>query len=163
MSNKKKVVIICVMVVMLVVAAYLNILLAENNQKQSSTANGGNSNSSSVTVFSAMKTDRDSQRAQTYGYLDSIINNEQSTESAKVDAEKLKLELISYADEELVLENLIKARGFEDACVTMSTGNVNVVVKDSELDSIDVAQILGIVTEETGYNATDVIVVPYYS
>ena len=71
------------------------------------------------------------------------------------------MQLIGYAENELVLENLIKARGFEDACVTMSTGNVNVVVKDGDLNSQDVAQILWIVTEETGCSATDVVVVPY--
>lgn len=158
MSNKKKIVIICTMVVMLVTAGYLNVLLANknsNNQSESVL------NTGSVSVFSAMKTDRDTVRAQSYTYLDSIIQSSSASAEAKQDAEKEKMSLIKFADNELVLENLIKARGFEDACVTMSTGNINVVVKDDELTAVDVAQILGIVTEETGCSATDVIIVPY--
>lgn len=161
MSNKKKIIIICTMVVMLVAAAYLNVLLANktnaNKNNPSSDSNGANT----VTVFSAMKTDRDGIRAQNFTYLDSILQSETASAEAKAEAEKQKLDLIKYADNELVLENLIKARGFEDACVTMSTENVNVVVKDAELTSTDVAQILGIVTSETGCKATNVIIVPY--
>ena len=160
MSNKKKIIIICTMVVMLVAAAYLNVLLGKKN----SAANEKNVNTqtnSAVTVFSAMKSDRDSERAQTYGYLDAIIKSEESSVEAKTEAETKRLELVGYAENELVVENLIKARGFEDACVTVSTGNVNVVVKDADLTAQDVAQILWIVTEELGCSATDVIVVPY--
>ncbi len=160
MSNKKKIVIICTMVVMLVAAAYLNVLLA--NKTDSGTGDSNNvANQGTVSVFSAMKTDRDGVRAQSFTYLDSILQSETSSEEAKAEAEQQKLNLIKYSDSELVLENLIKARGFEDACVTMSTENVNVVVKDADLSSTDVAQILGIVTEETGCKATNVIIVPY--
>jgi len=159
MSNKKKIIIICTMVVMLVAAAYLNVLIGKKSNEQK--AQNVKTSDTSVSVFSAMKTDRDSTRAQTYGYLDAIIKSEDSSQTAKTDAENKKLELIGFSESELVLENLIKARGFEDACVTVSTGNVNVVVKDNDLDSGDVAQILWIVTEETGCAATDVIVVPY--
>ena len=160
MSNKKKIIIICTMVVMLVAAAYLNVLLGKKTQTASNT-NVKTEDSSAVSVFSAMKSDRDSTRAQNYGYLDAIISSETSSQTAKEEAESKKMQLIGYAENELVLENLIKARGFEDACVTMSTGNVNVVVKDGDLNSQDVAQILWIVTEETGCSATDVVVVPY--
>ena len=160
MSNKKKLIIICTMVVMLVAAAYLNVLVGKKSTA-SNEKNVKSADTSAVTVFSAMKTDRDSTRAQTYGYLDAIINSADSSDSAKNDAETKKLELIGFAESELVLENLIKARGFEDACVTVSTKNVNVVVKDNDLNGNDVAQILGIVTDEIGCSATDVIVVPY--
>lgn len=159
MSNKKKIIIICTMVVMLVAAAYLNVLLANKNDTTNGDSN--NVNSGAVSVFSAMKTDRDGVRAQSFTYLDSILQSETSSDEAKAEAEQQKLNLIKYSDSELVLENLIKARGFEDACVTMSTENVNVVVKDAELTATDVAQILGIVTEETGCKATNVIIVPY--
>lgn len=160
MSNKKKIVIICTMVVMLVAAAYLNVLLAtKSNNNQPDIQNSANSGA--ISVFSAMKTDRDSVRAQSFTYLDSILESSTASSEAKADAEKEKLNLIKCQDCELVLENLIKARGFEDACVTMTTENVNVVVKDQDLTAQDVAQILGIVTDETGCKPTSVIIVPY--
>lgn len=159
MSNKKKIIIICTMVVMLVAAAYLNVLLArkgETDKNENPTLNTG-----AITVFSAMKTDRDSVRVQSFTYLDSILQSETASTEAKATAEQEKLNLIKCADSELVCENLIKARGFEDACVTMTTENINVVVKDSDLSATDVAQILGIITAETGCKATNVIIVPY--
>ena len=107
-----------------------------------------------------MKTDRDTVRAQTYTYLDSIINSDTSSADAKTAAEEKKLTLLEYSSEEIVLENLIKARGFTDVCVTMTANNVNVLVQDADLTATEVAQILYVVTEETGRGATDVVIVP---
>ncbi|NCA67710.1 MAG: SpoIIIAH-like family protein [Clostridia bacterium] len=157
MSNKKKIIIICTMVVLLVAAAYLNVLL---NNKQSQ-VNLGDNTVTTVSYFSAIRSDRDSTRAQSFSYLDAIINSENSTEAVVATAQAKKMELINFAEQEMVLEGLIKARGFEDAYVTLETSNVNVVVKDSELDSADVAQILSIITAETGCSPTNVIIVPY--
>ena len=75
-------------------------------------------------------------------------------------AQTRKLELINTTETELVLESLIRAKGFEDAFVTLETNNVNVLVKDSALDSEGVAKILTIVTEETGVKATNVVIQP---
>ncbi len=158
-SNRKKIFVICTMVVLLVVAAYLNVLLSQRNQAKN-TQLQSDSNVTTATVFSAMKTDRDTVRAQTYSYLDSIINSEASSAEAKSAAEEKKLSLLEFSSEEVVLENLIKARGFADVCVTMSTTNVNVLVQDSDLTATEVAQILYIVTEETGVEATSVVIVP---
>lgn len=158
-SNRKKIFVICAMVVLLVVAAYLNVLLSQRN-KQADTNLQSDSNVSTATVFSAMKSDRDTVRAQTYSYLDSIINSDASSTEAKSAAEEKKLAMLEYSSEEVVLENLIKARGFSDVCVTMSTNNVNVLVQDTDLTAAEVAQILYIVTEETGVPATEVIIVP---
>ena len=64
-------------------------------------------------------------------------------------------------ERELVLEGLIKAQGFEDSVVTMSEDNINVVVSESELTSEQVSAILSVILQETEYNATQVVVVPY--
>lgn len=158
-GNVKKIIVICTMVVLLVVAAYLNVLLSQRN-KAGTTDLATDSNVTTATVFSAMKTDRDNVRAQTYSYLDSIINSDTVSEEAKAQAEQKKLSMIEYSSEEVVLENLIKARGFADVCVTVSTAGVNVLVQDDDLTAGEVAQILYVVTEETGLPATDVVIVP---
>ena len=62
---------------------------------------------------------------------------------------------------ELVLEGLIKAKGFKDCVVTMSTENVNVVVMDEELTLEESAQILDIIVSETDYTAPNVVIIPY--
>ena len=155
-SQRKKIIVICSMVILLVAAAYLNVLLS-NRQGTKTTLK---QETATVTVFGAMKSDRDTVRQQTISYLDGIIASETSSAEAKSAAEQKKLTMIEYSSEEVVLENLIKARGFEDVCVTMGSSGVNVLVQDAELDSTEVAQILYIVTEETGVAATNVIIVP---
>ena len=62
-------------------------------------------------------------------YYDSIIHSETASAAAVSSAESKRQELAGFAESELVLEGLIKAKGFEDAVVTISTANVNVIVK----------------------------------
>ena len=62
---------------------------------------------------------------------------------------------------ELALEGLIKAKGFTDCVVTISSENVNVVVADSELTMEETAQIMDIIASETDYGCENVIVIPY--
>lgn len=155
-GNRKKIIVICTMVCLLVAAAYLNVVLAQRNQQGTGDLTPS---VTTVSAFAAMRSDRDTVRAQTYSYLDSIIQSDASSQDAKKTAEDKKMALIEYASEEVVLENLIKARGFADVCVTMSTGNINVMVQSAELTQTEVAQILYIITEETGAKATDVVIV----
>ena len=75
-------------------------------------------------------------------------------------AEDDKLALTSAMDTELVLEGLIKAAGFEDAVVTSSTENVNIIIKSASLTSEQVAKVLEIVTAETGKTASNVRIIP---
>ena len=63
-------------------------------------------------------------------------------------------------DLELVLEGLIKALGFEDAIVTASTENINIIIKSDELTENEVAQVLDIIVSETDKTALDVRIIP---
>ena len=69
--------------------------------------------------------------------------------------------LIDTLERDLVLEGLVKAQGFDDAVVTMSEDNINVVVSQSELTSEQVAGILSVILAETDYSAAQVVVIPY--
>lgn len=154
MSNKKKIIIICSMVVLLIAAGYLNVILNKNS-------NPDPSPSATVSFFDEYRADRDTARAEEFSYLDAIIVSASSTDDAIASAENMRLDLVDAMETELVLEGLIKAKGFEDAVVTMSSENVNVIVCDSELVSEEVAQILSIIVSETGTSPANVVIVPY--
>lgn len=162
MNNKKKIIIICTMVVLLIAAGYLNVIL---NRTTTDPVNNPNPNTPTtpVSFFAAYRTDRATARSQEFSYLDAIIASTSSSESAKEAAESMKLDLIEVMEMELVLEALIKAKGYNDAVVTMSTNNINVVVQSSELNNDDVAQILYVLTTETGYSPSKIVIVPYSS
>lgn len=155
LSKKKKIFVLIGMVALLGAAACLNIFLNKSNDKP---ADG-----SGVTMgsfFETYRADRQSTRDQTMLYYDAIIANEASSSEAIANAEAAKLELAKNMEVELVLEGLIKSLGFEDAVVTNTTENINIIVKAAELTSAEAAQILEIVTTETDKVANDVRIIP---
>lgn len=159
-GNKKKIIVLCSMLVLLVATGFLNFYL--NGKLGDNSDMGGDGGIVTTTYFGTFRSDREAQRQEIFTYLDSIVASEASSEEAKAAAESQKLELCEKIEQELTLENLIKASGFEDAVITMSTGNLNVVVKaDNELDNSQIAQILSIITRETTYTPSQVVIVPY--
>ena len=157
--NAKKVIVLGCMVALLAVTGVLNFVL--NDRLGSSSEPPVNGGATVETFFSSYRADREPARAEEFSYLDAIIASADSSESVKTSAEQKKLELLANIETELVLENLIKAKGFEDAVVTMSTNNVNIIVNKAELTSEEVSQILNIILGETSYTATQTVVVPY--
>ncbi|MDE5991144.1 MAG: SpoIIIAH-like family protein [Clostridia bacterium] len=160
-SNGKKVLVLCCMVALLVVTGVLNYVLNTQIKDKDNVVNGGNDGTAVETFFSSHRSNRETARAEEFSYLDAIISSESTSESVKASAEDKQVELLSFIEKELVLESLIKAKGFEDAVVTMSTNNLNVIVKQAELTKEEVAQILGTILQETDYVASQVYVVPY--
>ena len=74
----------------------------------------------------------------------------------------MKIELTEITEKELLLENLIKAYGFEDAVVVigLESENVNVIAKSTELTTDDAVLIYSIIAEETGASPENVKIIP---
>lgn len=89
-------------------------------------------------------------RTQELTSIDSIINNENTDTQTLAEAQKMKLELTDTMEKELLIEGLLKAKGFEDAVITISDTAVNVIVKQKDLTKQQVAQVLEIVLREAG-------------
>ena len=158
MSKKKKIVLLSVMVALLLVSGVMNFML--NTSTVPDVDAGGDALSAS-SFFSAFRTDREATREQTLLELDSIISSSDTSKEAKTAAENMKLTICANMQTELNLESLIKAKGFSEAVVSVGSQNVNVLVNDATLDSSEVAQILSIVTSETGVSANNVKITPY--
>jgi hypothetical protein len=152
-ANKKKIIVLIAMILLLVGTGVLNYFL---------TAKSKPSDDQPIpTLFETFRADRVTTRDQEISYLDDIIASANSSEEAVASAEAQRLTIIKNMEKELVLEGLIKAKGFADAIVTMSTENVQVVVKDADLTLEDAAQILDIIVTETDFEAPNIIVTPY--
>ena len=154
LSKKKKIIILSGMVALLVVTGVLNIVLNNRVEETAGTHQEYQS------LFQTYRTDRSATRDQTMLYLDAIIASDASSQEAIAAAEEQKLALTRNMEVELALEGLIKAVGFEDAFITMSTENVNVIVKAELLTEDEANRILGIIVDETGRSAQNVIVIP---
>lgn len=155
LSKKKKIFVLVGMVALLVATGCLNIFL--NANAKNVIKEGG---SSSANFFVTYRADRQTTRDQSMLYYDAIIKNSASSAEAIANAEKCKLDLAKNMELELVLEGLIKALGFQDAVVTNTTENINVIIKAKELQSTQVAQVLEIITTETTKVANNVRIIP---
>lgn len=99
--------------------------------------------------FAAARLERESGRSKSIETFNTIINNENTDEVSKQSAQKGILDLADNTQTETAIENLIKARGFEDAVCYINNFQANVVVKADSLDEAQVALITEIVTEQT--------------
>ena len=160
-ANGKKVLVLCCMVALLVVTGVLNYVLNTRIRDEGNDVINNGGEDAVATFFSSYRSNRETARAEEFSYLDAIIASESTSAEVKATAEEKQVELLSFIENELVLESLIKAKGYDDAVVTMSTNNLNVIVNKAELTSEEVSKILGIILEETDYTASQVDVVPY--
>ena len=142
MKNRTKIIIITVMILLLGVTGYLNVML--NN----SISSNKNTVTTTSSYFQTYRTTRESTRDQEMLYYDAIIASETSSADAVKAAEQSKLDLIDLMDKELVVEGLIKAKGFEDCIVSISDLKVNAVVKANDLNATQVAQIVSVIQSQ---------------
>ena len=154
MKKRTKIIIIAAMVLLLGVTGYLNVML--NNSVSSNNDNTTTTSS----YFQTYRSDRESIRDQEMLEYDAIIANDLSSEDAVKRAEDAKLALIDQMEQELVVEGLIKAKGFEDCVVTISNSNVNCIVKASELTSAEVAQIVDIIQTQLQTGIENIKIIP---
>lgn len=154
-TNKKKIIVLISLVVLLVATGVLNYFLNLNNAPKD------DDDIVAPTFFASYREDRETTRAEEILYLDSIITSAEADEETIAQARQKKLALCDIMETELILEGLIKAKGFEDCVVTISTENVNVVVKKEELTQEQAAQILHIIVSETDFESPNVILIPY--
>lgn len=146
MSNKKKILILVGMFALLVVTAVINYAIAANvGRNNDETVPSGN-------FFTNYRSERVATRNQEISYLDTIIANESAEYvDARAAAMEQKIKLIAIMEQELTLEYLIKAAGYEEVVVTIgsTSDNVNVIVKSEEaLTKAQVANIYTIIYEE---------------
>lgn len=153
MKKRTKIIILSAMVLLLGVTAYLNVVL-------NSSINNSDPVVETSSYFQTYRSDRESMRDQEMLYYDAIIASDTSSEEAISNAEEARLDLISQMEKELVVEGLIKAKGFEDCVITMSDGNVNAVVKAASLTSEQVAQIVSVIQTELSTNLANIKIIP---
>ena len=157
MSKTKKIILLVSMVVVLAVAAYLNIMLLSKKSGE----NGSGDVQSTSTFFNTCREDRDTARKEEIANLDAIINVE-GDEYETANAVAQKQTIVKAMEMEMLLENLLKAKGFEDVVVSVGTSSnsVNVIVAADGLTRENTAVIYKTVATETGYEADYIRILP---
>lgn len=107
-------------------------------------------NMNKSTYILDMKMTREKQRNDLAEELNEIINNPSTTDKSREQASNMKVQLVKYQEIELKIENLLSAKGFENALVYIGESNVNVVVNKQDLTKSEAARIFDLVSEQTG-------------
>lgn len=109
--------------------------------------------------FESYRTNRQSIRDMEMKYVQTLSESASSDADVKKEAEARLLEISRLMELELKVENLIKAKGFEDVVAFVEDGSINVVVKAESISASDAAKILKIVTEETKESAQNITII----
>ncbi|ADL08070.1 SpoIIIAH-like family protein [Thermosediminibacter oceani] len=127
--------------------------------KTSEGDNASAKNAGEKDFFIDYRLERDRLRSQEADYLREIINNPNASQESKEKAQKDLIALAEKVEKEMMVENLIKAKGFEDAIIIISGDSVNVIVRSDGLSQKEVAQITDVVTRATGYPMDKITIV----
>lgn len=157
MFKKKKVVILSCMIALLAVTAVFNFILTG----ESSVADDALA-SSSANYFSQYRNERLTTRNEELLQLNSVLESAEKNSTEYSQALAMKVELTSITEKELLLENLIKAYGFEDVVVVigLESDNVNVIAKSENLTADDAILIYTIIDEECVASPENVKIIP---
>ena len=157
MTKKKKIIVLSCMIALLAVTAVFNFILTTDTVSTDETLTV-----SSANYFSQYRSERITTRNEELLQLDAIIASANDDSEEKSEALSMKIELTEITEKELLLENLIKAYGFEDAVVVigLESNNVNVITKSAELTTDDAILIYSIVAEEANVSPENVKIIP---
>lgn len=151
-SKKKKFVLLSVMVALLIATGVLNLFLNKN------VVDTGTQVQTSAQFFASQRQDRTLAREQELLYLNSIINDESSSEEAKKTAETKREKLLDTIEVELHCEGLIKAKGFNDCFITSGNNLFNVIIDTTSLTDDDVCKITDIIVGQGAAELDNIIV-----
>ena len=107
--------------------------LAKETSKEIAKTLNSKENMESDTYIVDMKMTREKQRNSLTEQLNEIINNPSTADAAKVEASNIKVEMVKNSDTELKIENLLLAKGYDQAIVFIDSDKVNVVVNMEEI------------------------------
>ena len=99
------------------------------------------SNNVTGSYFEEAKLSREQTRAKNKETLTSLVNNENVTDSQKEKAMNEIMKMTEISEKETATENLLSAKGFDEAVVTILADSVDVVVNAEELTEQQIAQI----------------------
>lgn len=157
MTKKRKIIVLSCMIALLTVTAVFNFLMTSGTASSDQTTAV-----SSANYFSQYRSERLTTRNEELLQLDAIISSATVDSAEHSAALAMKIELTEITEKELLLENLIKAYGFEDAVVVigLESENINVIAKSAELTTDDAILIYSIVAEETNASPENVKIIP---
>ena len=109
--------------------------------------------------FSSATINKEKSRDEALQTLQVVVDSAEEFPETRDKALTEILEIAGYMETEAAVEEMIKAKGFEDCVAIISGDNINVIVKSEGLLTSEVAKITDIVKSETGFSAENIRIV----
>lgn len=109
--------------------------------------------------FIDYRLERERTRGQQVEWLREVINNAGTADETRQKAQEHLMAISRHMEKESVLENLIRAKGFDDAAVMVDESTATAIVAAGSLSSGEVAAITEIVARGTGMEQQKVSVI----
>jgi stage III sporulation protein AH len=110
--------------------------------------------------YSEYRMQRDRIRSQQIDLLREIVNNPNSAQETRQDAQQKLIAITQNLEREMELENLIIAKGFEDAVVLIQPSAVTVIVQGRTLPQDQIAKITDLAVRSLKVRAEDIVIIP---
>ena len=121
-------------------------------EKTGETAAAGQPAANENDYFATARLSRKQARDNAINMLKDASTDENADQSVLNEASETLQVLAGYTVAESQIENLVTAKGYADCVAFMGAESISVVVDDADgLDATDVARIMDIVVQETGY------------
>lgn len=109
-----------------------------------------------ASFFSEYRLEREKNRSKEVEMWQDIINSEKAEENFKSMAQQELVKIVALTEKEMIIENLIVARGFDDALVFLTDDSATAIVGAKELTPSNVAQIQDIIVRKTKLDAKNI-------
>lgn len=113
----------------------------------------------SGSFFVEYRLQRERVRSQEIEMLEQLIGNNKASAESKLQAEAMLLDLILLMEQELLVENMLRAQGYDDAIFFYRNRAATVMVKKGELSEREFVQITDAVAGLVGVGREEVQVI----
>ena len=106
------------------------------------------------------RTERQQLRAMQKAQLNDIAHDADAQAETAELARRQLIEICAAEEQELTIEGILAARGFQDPVATVHNGSVNILIRTETLTRQESSVILDLVCRETGATSGDIKIIP---
>ncbi len=110
--------------------------------------------------FTTAKDDREKARKSAIEEAEELLKSAKLTDEDKKSALALIEKITKNTNNEINIENLLKAKGFTQALAVISDDEINIIVKSDGLTTANTLQIQDIVTNQTDISLSKIKIIP---
>ncbi len=158
---RKKQILIVGIAALVAVAGYLNFSYGDTSSDPETLGEVKlvNSSTEETDFFNEARLEREIERSESVASLQTIARDAATSAEGKAAAEAEVVNLTRLSETESSIETMLFAKGFEDAVIYIGKDSVTAIVKTNGLESGAVAQIVDLITAQTGIPADKIKII----